>query len=1489
MGSAARGTVPRPLARGTDHMTSSTRRFSVSISVPILLTLLLAPASTFAASPIDVETLEATAEHVRFRLRAPVVSTLADEDGFVRIEGRGLEVIERREGYPDLPTATVWVAIPPGAEPSLEVDPGRTRARQPAVPAPAGRRGERMAPASRQSARRAAASRVAPDEAVYGAPGAWPEQVAWLGRTGVFRDQRYVEVHLAPVRFDRDSAELLVHDGIEVSVRFPGGEVGAAPAAADPRFEAVYRDAFVNYAQGRAFRLSRSPSLEAAAPRAGARATAAGALEGTSVRARVRVRQTGLYRLEEAVLAPLGFGAVPISSWRLENRGVEVPFETTDDGDDVLEPGEAILFWGQALDDEPKTELNFDSSGPIDIWVARDFTDENVYFLIGAGAAAALPEQDAAPSCGTCSPPLSFRATSHAEADDAWRPLGGSDPWFWGPAIVGEHPTNDLRVESVALPGFVAGAGPVDLRVLLRGLSPYCVVDDNVVNPDHHTRVSLTDGTNVLASQELMFDGRTLALHELSWSWPGSGPALADPAVVRMEALPLGAGQTACVTSPTNVPNDVMPDWIEIDYPRAFVASGDELRFDWPDGATTQFEIAGFDSPVVRVWEITKRDGSDVIAPVRLTGAGVTGASPPYTVSFRIDDDPAVTDGELRRFVVAGAGAQLAPVAPDVEADTVSDLRDGSIQADLIVIAHPSLVDPCHFDPQAACPASDPLQALLDHRASPAGGGLTAKVASIRDVEDEFNHGLYGPTAIREMVRFATSSAPGEGWATNGPDHGKPSLVLLIGDASYDYKGREAQGDYVPTQIVFRDLLEIGYYASDNVLTTVIGDDPVPDLVIGRLPARTKLQADAMLAKALDYETTAPDGSWTSRALFVSDRGADPEDFIEAEQFEMLNEQAVDEMPTPYIATHLRYYTDFMQNPNVPNPITAMRQAIKNGINGSDGIADGAAVTQFQGHGNFEVWSNDAFFDDRLPPPFDSSDLLNADRLTWMVALNCLTGGFHRPVDNSMGENWLRNEDGAAVGVYSPSGASFNFISEAVIPEVWGSLFGNRLERDVAIPVLGSLVRLCSQGSIEGCQNYVLLGDPAQRLRLRRTEPVTGVEATGGNGEVTLSWTESPTPGAVYDVWRTASVAVQNPFYVKVGNGVPGSSFVDASAENATTYYYYVVARDGEGFVSGWSNFNSDCGVDGPDCLDATPLNPFPPGAPTGLVLTDVGTGAQLNLNWDAPDEDDLAYHTLHFATEPGVGEPGVDTTTVQVGKGPFGALVGLDEGVMYYVAVSATNTSGLTSALSDEASDFPVEALGLRAPAFIPDLTVKRQDADLVLEWPAVTTDVFGKPTTVTLYEIFRGTGADYTNEGLVKIDECPAPCPSWTDPGMAAAPGDVHYRVRAVGEDGNRGGLGSELPRRTNLSVAWSQVTPGNVVLAWDPVVEALDGSTAQIGEYRLYAADQPFSREDIRDNLLIPLLTTTGTSVELTPPAQNRYYSVLVVDIRGNVSPF
>jgi hypothetical protein len=1355
------------------------------------LVLLLAGGAPAGSSPPRVVTPvgeTGKAAGFTFRVDTPPVLRTENPDGTLSLAVEGLGVRARHPGAPDIPTQTVLVAIPPGAVPGLVVREVVESVQIGARPRAVAR--ERVAFAERPSTagerrpdlRRRREHRE--DPAIYGGGKTWPERLAWLGETGRLRDQRYVEVHLAPVRYDPEAGGLRIARSFEVDVLFEGWDPSRASPATDSRFEGVYRKAFVNYGQGTRFRTSAveparagtsmpvaiSPPVDARSSEISS--TSDGGVDDPSARARIRLSDHGVVRLDYALISGTDFITEPLSTWKLTNRGVEIPLHVMDDdgdgfpeatdGNDMLDPGEWVQFWGQALDDEPKAVLNTDLAGNIDLWDANDFTDLNPYFLtLESGTRARMGTRDGLPTHSRI-PPTDFEAVAHEEIDDAWRPLGSADPWYWGPTLFDDGTSS--RSDPVTLAGLASGADDVRVRVQMQGRS-----EDPDVFPDHTTRVTLLDDIDqVLAidNDDGTFDGRTVYLHDFVFS--PSGSQVTGTVNVKLEVLSNAAPS-----------NDAILDWIEVVYRRSFTAAGDVLVFDWPD-ENAEFVVSGLASAAPRVYELTAEIGaSGVIDAVRLTDVEITGSGP-YTARFRIDD----RGGTSRRFVVAGDGGVYVPAGAELEPDTVSDLRSTAIQADIIVITHPDVLD----DP-SNCADAD-LTQLLSFRA---GLGLTSKVACIEDVEDEFNYGIPGPQAIKNFLAWVLSDEPGEGWADP-----EPAYVMLLGDSSYDYKAGTVNGTYVPTQIVFKDDPAIGYYASDNLLAAVEGNDHIPDLMIGRVSIRSPQEANDLLPKLRLYEHSTATGNWLGNALLVSDRGKGYDSF-EAEEFERINNIAATKVTRAgHTAREMQYWSGSAYCNQTPASCDEeiFKIDIKANLNGDDVNFYSAAMMQFNGHGNFVLWSDDVVFcvneDNEHCDIDDTTELTNGLKLPWLIVNNCLTGGFHGLGTKSFGEQWLKVPGGGAIAVLAPSGLGFRFIGEVVTQSVWTDVWGPTKERSLGLAALNSAVTLCTQGSDEACQYYVLLGDPATEIQIPAPDPPSGLAAVSGNGVVDLTWTASPTEND-HDVYRSGASMIS---FQKVTSTpvdcTPGAAcgYSDTGVLNAATYFYYVVARDNDGFESAQSNFNSDCDVQGPDCVKGAPLNPGPPSDPTGLVVTDAETGGRLDLGWTPNSETDLDFYTVHYGTQSGVYDQSVEATLAATFS-----LTGLENGQEYFIAVSATNTSGHTSVFSLEQTGIPSFVRGLKAPAFIDDLHVDKAGVDAVLSWSAVTVDIYGKPESVDLYEIYRGTSPLFVPAVGNRIGTSTSPSFTDEDALMGGMP-DYHYLVRAVDLDGNGGGLGGQLP---------------------------------------------------------------------------------------------
>ncbi|MBF0490990.1 MAG: PKD domain-containing protein, partial [Candidatus Omnitrophica bacterium] len=166
------------------------------------------------------------------------------------------------------------------------------------------------------------------------------------------------------------------------------------------------------------------------------------------------------------------------------------------------------------------------------------------------------------------------------------------------------------------------------------------------------------------------------------------------------------------------------------------------------------------------------------------------------------------------------------------------------------------------------------------------------------------------------------------------------------------------------------------------------------------------------------------------------------------------------------------------------------------------------------------------------------------------------------------------------------------------------------------------------------------------------TEPLpsvpTGLSATGGNGQVALTWTSSP--GLLsYTVLRgTASGS-----YTRTFTSI-SSSFTDTTATNGTKYYYVVQANNATG-----SSANSSE-------VSAIPVLPLP-SVPTITSFT--AGNATVSLGWTSSALD--TGYTVKRGTTSGSYDTSLNTTALNYTDNT------VSNGTTYYYTVSASNTGG--------------------------------------------------------------------------------------------------------------------------------------------------------------------------------------------------------------------
>ena len=285
----------------------------------------------------------------------------------------------------------------------------------------------------------------------------------------------------------------------------------------------------------------------------------------------------------------------------------------------------------------------------------------------------------------------------------------------------------------------------------------------------------------------------------------------------------------------------------------------------------------------------------------------------------------------------------------------------------------------------------------------------------------------------------------------------------------------------------------------------------------------------------------------------------------------------------------------------------------------------------------------------------------------------------------------------------------------------------------------------------------------------------TGLAATGGNAQVSLTWTAS-TGATSYNIYRSTTSGGEGTTAYATSTTV---SYTDTAATNGTTYYYTVAAVNASG-TSAQSTQAS-----------ATP-NPTAPAAPTALTAT--GGNAQVALSWTA-STGATSYNVYRGTTSGGESTTamvsGVTTTTY--------TDTTVTNGTTYYYKVAAANAGG-TSGLSNEASAKPEPS----APGAPTGLTASGGNAQVGLTWTA--------STGAASYNVYRGTvsGGESTTPIATGLTGT-----AYTD--TSVVNGDTYYYTVAAVNAGGASAASNEASATPEVLVS-SGYAPSGYTLAWN-----------------------------------------------------------------------
>jgi hypothetical protein len=251
-----------------------------------------------------------------------------------------------------------------------------------------------------------------------------------------------------------------------------------------------------------------------------------------------------------------------------------------------------------------------------------------------------------------------------------------------------------------------------------------------------------------------------------------------------------------------------------------------------------------------------------------------------------------------------------------------------------------------------------------------------------------------------------------------------------------------------------------GETAADNRYAAVVGDDPLPDVLIGRLPVSTAQQVGTVVRKVVRYEAKPFPGDWNTRHVFVAD---DPDG---GGHFDIMLDGVYNEyVADPWVGEKV-YLGRLPADEARQRTIAAWQR--------------GALLLSYAGHSSRHQWAVEELFHIR-----DVDDLHNERRWPVVLSLTCFTGFFHHPEYGTLDEELLRLAGGGAAATWSPSGLGLAAGHDYLHRGFYEAVFVDG-ETQLGAAILAAKLHLYTQSDRhrELLETYHLFGDPAMALNM---------------------------------------------------------------------------------------------------------------------------------------------------------------------------------------------------------------------------------------------------------------------------------------------------------------------------------------------------------------------------------------------------------------------
>ena len=350
---------------------------------------------------------------------------------------------------------------------------------------------------------------------------------------------------------------------------------------------------------------------------------------------------------------------------------------------------------------------------------------------------------------------------------------------------------------------------------------------------------------------------------------------------------------------------------------------------------------------------------------------------------------------------------------------------------------------------------ADAAQPILNLR-------MPSVYASLDDIYKEFSAGNKDPMAIRTFLQWTQ-----EHWIDPKPIH-----VLLLGDAGYDYRNISGQSSIIVPTIQVASYIS---YPSDDRFVTIYGN--LPELSIGRFPAKNISEVENFSEKIVFIENNPNYGSWRQKITLIADDAARPEPNhggIATGKSHTLNSETIAEIIPSKIDVEKIYMLEFPEVSDAsaygvtkPDATEAVLSA----------LSSGTSIINYIGHGSaFQLAQEKLLYLNRG----DIDKIKTNTKMPLWIVGTCSFGHFDDPTSESFGEELIRYPMDAASAVISTCRPITVTGNERYTQDIFESIFNNNQSSGLDI---GIILQSIKNGSSES-EYFHLFGDPAMKISI---------------------------------------------------------------------------------------------------------------------------------------------------------------------------------------------------------------------------------------------------------------------------------------------------------------------------------------------------------------------------------------------------------------------